>query len=599
MTTKRPPNPFDPAGAKTFVGRDRLLKELVRGLRDGKSYELTGPVGIGKTALLREVERQINEDAGRRKMSPIPLPVHIEWSRKAERVGSLFAEIATALIQSLVEECGRSSPLKVQKAAESAAERDSLAEALDVALRWVFEEVRRTYRPILVLDALHRITKKEVFVNLLGALNNVTDRKTVNVMLVGRRPLADCVPETVSDLKMLLSGQRVLGPLDEGETRDLVAIAKRLGWHVAAGSAPVVHQFTNGHPYRLQYYLHSSLEQYGEITPESLSGIHGQNTEEYLNKLLLETAEAPSAPDPVSLGEIGGQQARAGGVIRLLTGMDSISIDDYIVVGDYTRFDPDVAGSLRKQAKRIRDACNSRVGGYHNFLIWGSSGEGKTYFATEIAKAAGVKWEKISLATVADVPDEAAYKSRLAAVKAKDGPFLFIIDECDKRTDHWVCSALFDHLSFDASHKKPEPVGNTVFVLIGSTGDSVESFWAGMRKLPAGKDLETRIPPPAIVIPETKIGDRLLVVLSQIRRYSRRVERVEKLALAYVLLSPKGSTPRGIDEMVRLAVGRLGDLDTDLQYSHFFDYHDDTEAAFVREQGQVYDALGGRSLRLK
>ena len=124
-----------------------------------------------------------------------------------------------------------------------------------------------------------------------------------------------------------------------------------------------------------------------------------------------------------------------------------------------------------------------------------------------------------------------------------------------------------------------------------------------MRKLPAGKDLETRIPPPHIIIPKTEIGDRLLVILSQIRRHtkgsSRRVERVEKLALAYALLSDKGSTPRGIDQMVMQAVGRLGDLDTDLQYSHFFDYHDGAEGAFVRENGQVYDALHGFSLRLK
>jgi energy-coupling factor transporter ATP-binding protein EcfA2 len=604
MTTKHRCNPFDPAQPhkETFVGRDRLLKELVHSLRDGKSYALTGPPGIGKTTLLREVERRITEDTERRKMSPMPVPVHVECSRQDERVGPLFARIATALIECLAGQCGRLPPPTVQKDAQSAAEEEKLAKALDIPIGWALKELRHSVRPILVLDALQRITNEQVLKILLGELNNLTDRKTVNVLLAGRRPLSPCGPESVSYLKMLLSGQRDLGPLNEPETGALVAVAGQLGWHVGDGSAQLAFQFTSGHPYRLQYYLHASLEQYGEITPKSLLGIRGRKTDEHLDKLLAETADAPSGPDPASPEEVGSGQKRAAEVTRLLSGMDSISIDDYIVAGNYTRFDPRVAGTLRKHVKRIKEACNSGVGGYHNFLIWGSSGEGKTYFATETANAAGIKWEKINLARSADVPDEATYRKRLAAVKAKAGPFLLIIDECDKRTDPWVCTALFDNLSFEPG-RKAKPSGNKVFVLIGSTGDSVESFWAGMRRLPAGKDLETRIQPPAIIIPETTPGDRLLVVLSQIRRYAKerslRVDRVEKLALAYILLSAKGSKPRGIEEMIMQAVGRLGGTDTELHYSHLSDYGDDAGEAFVMEHVQVYDALHGRSLRLK
>ncbi len=267
MTTKHRPNPFDPAqpARETFVGREALLEEFVHGLRNGKSYELTGPTGIGKTALLWEVQRRIEKDPERRKMSPMPVPVYIECSRKDERVGPLFAEITTALIQCLFEECGRPIPPKVQRDADAAAERGTLAEALDVAFRWAFAEIRQDFRAILVLDALHRITKKEVLKSLLGALNNVTDRKTLNVLLAGRRPLVRCVPESVSDLRML-TGHRDLGPLNEDETKALVAVAAGFGWLVDADSAQLAYQFTSGHPYRLQYYLHTALEQYGEIT---------------------------------------------------------------------------------------------------------------------------------------------------------------------------------------------------------------------------------------------------------------------------------------------------------------------------------------------
>lgn len=202
---------------------------------------------------------------------------------------------------------------------------------------------------------------------------------------------------------------------------------------------------------------------------------------------------AEKAPAPVRHQDFSNKEILMGTVVALLSDLDSISIDECIVVGNYTRFDPVVRNLLRKQAKRIRDACSNNFGGYHNFLIWGSSGEGKTYFATESANGVGIKWDKINLARAADVPDEATYKKRLAAVRAKDRPFLFIIDECDKRPEPWVCAALFDYLSFEPNEnakerqdvgrkardrgnsisKKSAPTGNKVFVLIGSTGDSV------------------------------------------------------------------------------------------------------------------------------
>ena len=619
MTQQSPLNPFDPAqpAITSFVGRTELLETLVDILRAGKSYALTGPPGIGKTNLLLKVQGGIRNDSEGGNMSPIPIALHLECSRQEERAGALFVRITTKLIDCLAEQLGHFCPLSVQKEALAAAESESLKKALDVPTAWALKEFGQSLRATLMLDALHRITSKRTLEVLLAQLNNSADRQNVNVLLAGRRPLVDCVPNSVSDIKMLLTGQRELGPMSDTETELLVAIANQSGWPVAEGAASLAFEFTKGHPYRLQYYLHESLEQYREITPKSLLGLR-QKADEYLDKVLAETVEAP---EDVAGDVSDGKQVRV--IKSLLSGMDSITINDYVVVGNYTRFDEKIRSTLRNHARSIREACHRSDGGYPNFLIWGSSGDGKTYFATEIANDAKIQWDKINLARDADVADEKTYRRRLAEVKAKDRPFLFIIDECDKRTDPWVCRVLFDHLSFestenaskatgagdrsrkrtDASQKKSAPSGNKVFVLIGSTGDSVESFWTGMRKLPGGRDLETRIPPPPIVVPGTTIGDRLLVVLSQIRRYarekSRRIDLVEKLALAYVLLCDKGSTPRGIEEMVMRAVGRLGNGDGELRYSHFFDYHEDTEAAFVMKHGELYDALQSRSLRLK
>ena len=649
VETRQRTNPFDPAqpARETFVGRVAELKELVYGLRDGKSYELTGPAGIGKTSLLLKIQQRIMEDPERLKMPAMPVPVYINCLRKHDRAGLLFADITNGLVQGLSQQCNHPCPLKVLKEVGTAVDGERLREALDVVFRWAFEAVGRNYRAILILDALHRVTNREVLKCLLGALNNETDRKTANVLFAGRRLLVNIVPEAVSDIRMLFTGHRELGPLDEEETEVLAAVAVKHRWPFEKSSAQVAWDLTGGNPYRLQYYLHQALEQHGEITPKSLLNLKAKNIDKLIDAHLAEATDAPShlvdpiadtkegegrvagtdlaqTPSQVSPRSTGGKPELVNEVIGLLSAMGSITIDDHKVVGNYVRFDSDVADMLRREAKRIQDASRSGVGGYHNFLIWGSSGEGKTYFAKETASAAGIDSERINLASTEDVPDEATFKSRLAAVKAKDGPYLCIIDECDKRpTDLWVCTALFDSLSFEPNStgskaqqaggrfcnwtrsilKNTGPAGNKVFILIGSTGDSVALFWAGVRELRGGKDLETRIPPPYIIIPETTMRDRLVVVLSQIRRYagekSRRVERVEKLALAYVLLSDKGSKPRGIEKMVIQAVERLRDVDTELQYGHFFGFDEADEGAFVREYGQVYDALHSHSLRLK
>ncbi|MHB1309781.1 MAG: AAA family ATPase [Limisphaerales bacterium] len=236
---------------------------------------------------------------------------------------------------------------------------------------------------------------------------------------------------------------------------------------------------------------------------------------------------------------------------------------------------------------------------YHNYLVWGSSGEGKTYFATEVARAAQIPRGKVSLASAKDVPSEAALKAHLAGALQQAGPYLFIIDEADKRDEPWICSALFDSLS----NRKNNPQGNTVFVLIGSTGHSLDGFWNGMEAHKGGRDLRTRIPPEQmIILPATTLGDRLLVVLGQIRRQAREISHpvsiIDKLALAYALLSPNGATPRGIEGLVVRAMGHLTSQQSELRYGHFFGPGDEENARFIHQYPNLYRTLQNDSLRL-
>ena len=81
-------------------------------------------------------------------------------------------------------------------------------------------------------------------------------------------------------------------------------------------------------------------------------------------------------------------------------------------------------------------------------------------------------------------------------------------------------------------------------------------------------------------------------------RKSCRIEMIDKLALAYVLLSPDGLTPRGIGRLVAKAVGRLTAMDTEIRYGHLFDPGDDDSARFINQHAPLYNALNDDSLRL-
>jgi hypothetical protein len=247
---------------------------------------------------LQEIQRRILADRTCRTMSPSPIPVYSECSRQPDRQGRLFAQVMQALTEGLSQQCGRLCPPKVQREAEMAAEGERLRDAMEAASRWVFEESKRSFRVILLLDALHRISDEAVLQSLLGALNNEVDRNSVNVLLAGRYSVAHGVPKSVSDLRHLLTGHRALGPLDEVETKKLLAVAAKLGCVVDTGSAQQAYRLTAGHPYRLQYYLHAVLARHGRATPDGLLEIHTQATIEHLNNLLIESTGVPSHTPP-------------------------------------------------------------------------------------------------------------------------------------------------------------------------------------------------------------------------------------------------------------------------------------------------------------
>ena len=283
-------NPFDPAriAEETFVGRRALLAQLGDELTEGKSFALISPRHMGKTSLLRELQRRIMVAARQHQLSPLPLPVYVSCERDHHCVEDILVSMCYAVADALSSHYGLFCPPERRRQALGDAEQGRLNRALDTLAQWSFAQDHASRRVIVLLDALHRLDGTSILPALDAKLYALVDRGRINVLLARRQPSSVELRNDVSRLDDLLTQQFPLGPLRPDETQALVDIARQHGWRVGAGVAAQLHRLTDGHPYRLQYYLHALLGQGGALTRDRILALHTEATIHRLNNFLVE-----------------------------------------------------------------------------------------------------------------------------------------------------------------------------------------------------------------------------------------------------------------------------------------------------------------------
>jgi ATPase domain predominantly from Archaea len=294
--------------AELFVNRERELDALERSAKARLNALVVGEAGVGKTSLLHQLERRLDDDAQL-------APVFVEGTRRAERP----EELLSLLAYRLDAERARFSHLgEIAQAVGRRAPRTP-TEGLLAALRTVREAIEeRERRPLLILDEL---PSGEVAQALFGQLRDELWGLPASWVVATEtgeqaaylRPPASAFFETLVNV----------APLPES---DALEVLRR---RTADDKVPVtvlreVVAAAEGNPRRLVELARQALLE-GRSVEDAASAraaLHDRARElgEAASRLVayLEANGAASASDERMLSELGWSRSRATQVLREL-----------------------------------------------------------------------------------------------------------------------------------------------------------------------------------------------------------------------------------------------------------------------------------------
>ena len=281
------------------------------------------------------------------------------------------------------------------------------------------------------------------------------------------------------------------------------------------------------------------------------------------------------------------EQNDAKKALTMIKKSDIIQLSDYKIIGNYVRYDEKIINKLKDLKREIIQCTNPKTKKEGNFLIWGSSGTGKTYLINEIADSQKdiVKYHELNLAELS----QPKFKLKINKIEKAKKNCICLIDEIDSDSKaKWVYELLLPHLSPISKRKF-----KICFILAGSGGRSIDKMKEKINSKNKGKDCLSRIPNDNhYTIPTPNVGDRFLTIASQLLNKSKKrfeINKIDKLALFYILVSSKYSSPRQIEQLVISAVQRVPLGEDRMSYDALFEYGDLTNKEFWL-QAKTYDS---------
>jgi hypothetical protein len=113
-------------------------------------------------------------------------------------------------------------------------------------------------------------------------------------------PLEKEFRNDVSFLRNLVVEQIVLPPLQRNDITELLLIVEDHGWEVENGTDDMLYTLTNGHPYRIHYFLLQTLRNYGKVNIQGLKTVDSNTTTKaFLDVVLKDDLEETALPGDV------------------------------------------------------------------------------------------------------------------------------------------------------------------------------------------------------------------------------------------------------------------------------------------------------------
>jgi ABC-type nitrate/sulfonate/bicarbonate transport system substrate-binding protein/energy-coupling factor transporter ATP-binding protein EcfA2 len=252
---------------------------------------------------------------------------------------------------------------------------------------------------------------------------------------------------------------------------------------------------------------------------------------------------------------------------------DKLMVGTSTVVGSYCRFDAQHRDFLTKRVSRIRRAVMTTSNEDENYLIWGSSGSGKSFLIKQLGET--LREEGIAQFFNLDLSklDAGKFQDALAKMKTESGPILCLLDEIDASNSLTVnYTPIFPILRWRREISK-----QIVFAMVGSTEANVVALGNAIKAREKGPDLMTFVPEDSdhrFAIPDCTAWDRLIIfvraAIDEVRKRSGTLLSVEKLALYYVGVTAADQSPRGLARIGETAAKRMIATDK-LRYDDLFD----------------------------
>lgn len=278
---------------RMFKGRQKERDEILRGVRQGKSYAIVGGTRSGKTSLLFELKRFLLEELEKDTGCVVgPVFLNTQQFPKLSQIAiyrTIVDEFKTVCRKRLPELTDQLQVLQ-QKLFDPEIIEDEAFPSFVGVLESIVRAVSDLKIVVMIdeVDELQLCEWSRLFFNNLRhlvSIHHLGTNKNVTVIISGTLAIYSLYKVAGSPFLNVIAGTKTLKLLSPVESAELINEPTRNQLDQAV--VEYIHQQTGGHPFLIQYLMHHLCEQF----TADLKSIRQPDVDEVVEKFLDERSD--------------------------------------------------------------------------------------------------------------------------------------------------------------------------------------------------------------------------------------------------------------------------------------------------------------------